>query len=836
MALSANNSAHFPTAPKMQPSTLQSLPPFDRAKKRPTFWHFTPLAFFCSAARQKLHDNRLSPFARPVRLLRWTSRDLSFGGGDSYVIRPKSIHLWFRCGLVAACAVAASSGRAVCRAEGKARAVDFAREVAPIFQVHCVRCHQPGIRKGELSLATVADLKANEHVVPGKPAESHLLEMVIPAAEGERPAMPKEGKPLAADQVAVLRRWIAEGAVWPKEIVVREKSKADAGWWSLQPLADVEPPSPPGLPPEWSPNPIDRFVMAQLAEHKLPPNPPADRRTLIRRVTYDLTGLPPTAAELEAFVNDTSEDAYAKLVERLLASPHYGEQWGRHWLDVVRFGESNGYERNVLINNAWPFRDYIIRSFNEDKPFDRLVLEHLAGDVIGADDPHVEIGTGFLVCGPYDNVGNQDAVQAAIIRANHADEIIRATSEAFLGLTIGCARCHDHKFDPLLQKDYYSLYATFFGVRHDSRPIATKEEREAAERDGREQKDGKQPTLPTAFAGRFEEIADRPFQVLIGGDPQKVGEEVTPASLDALTTLGSSYRLPNTAKEGDRRLALARWIVAADNPLTPRVLANRLWHYHFGMGIVDTPSDFGYMGGRPTHPELLDWLARQVQEQGWRLKPLHRLIVTSQTYRQASTWRKDAADVDGNSRLLWRYPPRRLTGEELRDTMLALAGKLPADEKGGPGFRLYKYIEDNVATYVPLDEHGPETYRRAVYHQNARAAQVDVLSQFDCPDPAMAAPRRATTTTPLQALALMNHRFTLDMARFFAERVEKAANQDENSAVHKRRAEITRAFIEALGREPDAKELGAATKLVEGHGLRTLCHALLNSNELIYIR
>ncbi|MEX2139163.1 MAG: PSD1 and planctomycete cytochrome C domain-containing protein [Pirellulales bacterium] len=724
----------------------------------------------------------------------------------------------------------------MCRAEEKAGAVDFARDVAPIFQQHCVRCHQPGIRKGELSLATVADLKANEYVVPGKPEESHLLEMVTPPAEGERPAMPKDGKSLTESQLTVLRRWIAEGAVWPEEIVVREKSKADAGWWSLQPLAEVEPPvvsrrverpSPPELTPEWSANPIDRFVLARLADQKLQPNSPADRRTLIRRVTYDLTGLPPTAAEVEAFVNDTAADAYEKLVDRLLASPHYGEQWGRHWLDVVRFGESNGYERNVLINNAWPFRDYIIRSFNEDKPFDRLVLEHLAGDVIGAGDPAVEIGTAFLVCGPYDNVGNQDAVQAAIIRANHADEMIRATSEAFLGLTIGCARCHDHKFDPLLQKDYYSLYATFFGVRHDSRPIATKEERAAAEREAEERKGDQKPTLPTAFAGQFEQIADRSFQVHIGGDPQKLGDEVAPASLDVFAKLGSSYRLPNSAKEAERRLALARWIVAPDNPLTPRVLANRLWHYHFGAGIVDTPSDFGYMGGRPSHRELLDWLAQQVLAHGWRLKPLHRQIVTSQTYRQASTWRKDAADVDGDSRLLWRYPPRRLTGEELRDTMLALAGKLPDDEKGGPGFRLYKYHEDNVATYVPLDEHGPETYRRAVYHQNARATQIDVLSQFDCPDPAIAAPRRATTTTPLQALALLNHPFTFDMARFFAERVERDANST--------RMQITRAFAAALGRHSDEVELRAALELVESHGLRALCHALLNSNELIYI-
>jgi hypothetical protein len=296
-----------------------------------------------------------------------------------------------------------------------------------------------------------------------------------------------------------------------------------------------------------------------------------------------------------------------------------------------------------------------------------------------------------------------------------------------------------------------------------------------------------------------------------------------------LSGLGSRYELPANAPESQRRLALARWLVAADNPLTPRVLANRLWHYHFGTGLVDTPSDFGYIGGRPTHPELLDWLARQVHAHGWRLKPLHRLIVSSQTYRQASTWRAEAANVDGDSRLLWRFPPRRLTGEEVRDTMLTLAGQLDTSKTGGPGFRLYKYVQDNVATYLPLDGYGPETYRRAVYHQNARAARVDVLSDFDCPDPAFPAPRRASTTTPLQALALLNHRFTFDMAQFLAARLEREAGAD-------RLAQVRRAFLLTCAREPDAEELAESVRLIERHGLRAFGLALLNANELVYLR
>ena len=291
--------------------------------------------------------------------------------------------------------------------------------------------------------------------------------------------MPKEGAPLSADEVAVLRTWIAEGAHWPEDVVIREKSKADRTWWSLQPLAVTEPPSE-GIPDEWKLNPIDRYVFARLRQ-QLRPNPRADRRTLIRRVTYDLTGLPPTPEETDAFVRDDSPDAYERLVDRLLASPRYGEHWGRHWLDVTRFGESTGFEVNHVIDNAWPFRDYVIRSLNEDKPFDRFVIEHLAGDALGRGDPAVEVGLTFLVCGPVDIVGNADAAQAAQIRADTVDEIIRATGEAFLGLTIGCARCHDHKFDPISQQDYYRLYATFAGVYHDDRLVAPDSELRARE-------------------------------------------------------------------------------------------------------------------------------------------------------------------------------------------------------------------------------------------------------------------------------------------------------------------------------------------------------------------
>lgn len=752
------------------------------------------------------------------------------------------------------------SARAI--AESAARPpVDFARDVAPILERHCIRCHQPAVKKADISLATMADLAANEYVIAGDPDASYLLE-VVTTRPGDKPQMPKDGPALSAEEVALLRDWIAEGARWPDSIVVRERSKADKSWWSLRPIHAGEPPSA-GIPREWSENPIDRFIFAKLATAGLHPNPPADRRTLVRRVTYDLTGLPPTPAEVEAFVGDESAGAYEKLVDRLLASPRYGEQFGRQWLDVVRFGESTGFEVNHLVENAWPYRDYVIRSLNDNKRFDQFIMEHLAGDSLGPGDPSVEIGLAFLVCGPVDIVGNSDPVQAAQIRADAVDEMIRATSEAFLGLTVGCARCHDHKFDPITQRDYYRLYATLAGVRHGDRAVASDEQKRdyenklgPLEAQRKQVLDAKaaQEKLPKAeqnLAGLDQQVAALDQQIAalpalavlpVGtleqpaadqyvferGDAQRKGERVVPASLSTLADLTASYELPADALEKTRRLELARWIVAKDNPLTPRVLVNRLWQHHFGTGIVATPSDFGYMGERPTHPELLDWLVQQLIADGWRLKSLQKLIVMSQTYRQSSAYQVEAAKLDSDSRLLWRYPPQRLSAEEIRDTMLFVAGKLD-EHLGGPGFRLYEYSRDNVATYTPLDKFGPETYRRSVYHQNARASRIDLLSDFDAPDCAFSASRRMPTTTPSQSLALMNHSFTMAMAEALSERVTTSAGKDKISA------QIALAFELALGRKPNSREQAASAALVEKHGLRAFCRAILNSSELIYV-
>ena len=927
----------------------------------------------------------------------------------------------------------------------------FEQKVRPVLVEHCYSCHSAEAKKlkGNLYLDSKAGWQkggdsGESVIVPGKP-EASLLIRTVQHLEADMEMPPKKPK-LPDAVIADLVTWVKMGAPDPRDGAKIEAKRGDKSWWSLQPLAK-----------QFAYDSIDGFTTAKLAEKKLTLNPAAGPRALIRRMSYDVIGLPPTVEEVETFAKAhqaNPRQAIEALVDRLLASPRYGERWGRHWLDVIRFGESNGFERNFVIDDLWPFRDYVIKSINDDKPFNQFITEHLAADVVGKDNPQVEVGSAFLVAGPYDDVGNQDIVAQKNIRAATLDDMITATSGAFLGLTINCARCHNHKFDPIPTEDYYRLRAAFEGVTHGRRVVATKEQRDAfaastkplavelkkleAERalldqaietrakaafaksknvrpkidqngtdesfatteakylkfiihsltgdhqpaakgkrggggkltefqvwsaenpnrnvalasngtkaegaksataedfpeaygpqyciDGMlgeawfigepavltltfakpekinritfinargdrsivEEKvrgatpceyevqvssDGQTwrtvasdegrgpwtsahgiarsrhdvmtkdeqtklaaldkqiaavqaklktvPTLQQMWVGTHAQPKESTF-VHKGGDPMKPADVVLPASLAVLGQVTKPFELKPDAGEGERRLALAKWITSNENPLTPRVLANRLWQWHFGTGIVDTPSDFGFLGSKPTHPELLDYLASRLVANGWKLKPLHREILFSQTYLQSAAYREDAAKEDKDARLLWRFPPRRLSAEELRDTMLTVGGRLQLEPMGGPGFRLYRYLANNVSTYVPLDTHGPESYRRAVYHQNARASVVDVLNDFDLPDIAFAAPKRANTTTPLQALTLLNHSFTLDMAKALAARLQKGDA-------------VTQAYRFTFQREPSAKERAAATQLIATHGAEAFCRALLNANELIYL-
>ncbi len=761
------------------------------------------------------------------------------------------------------------------------RAVDFGKDIAPMLERHCLKCHGPEKQKGgyRLDLKSAAFTGGDEHapnIVPGKGAESPLVRFV--AGLDEDMIMPQKGDKLTAEEVGLLRAWIDQGAVWPDDGAVDPKTSH----WAFQPL---QRPPVPGIEAGNSTNPIDAFITEKRAATGLTSAPEADRRTRIRRLSFDLIGLPPTPGEIELFLGDQAANADARLIERLLASPRYGERWARHWLDVVRFAESNGFETNGPRPNAWPYRDYVIRAFNEDKPFDQFVREQIVGDALGADE-----ATGFLVGGATDIVKSPDPVLTATQRADELNDMVATTGNAFLGLTINCARCHNHKFDPISQVDYYSMAAIFAGVKHGerdvSRPVDSERKTSALqlqadlaaieaqlarfepiarvpEKDGTAAPTAHVPLRPAVTRGanseRFAPVETKfvrftilettqlqpcidelevftsepqPRNVALGaaltasgtlpgyaihqlkhlndgrygndwswishelgkgwvqlefpqseriervvwsrdrenvpryndrvptqyrieispdgavwqtvataGDrlpqgtkpPEKTGAfsaGLTPADAEhfarldqqrselkrtladltrtpkiyagqfsapgemhryqrgevtqpkevippaVLAAIGPANPLPAGLGEQERRMALAKWITDPRHPLTARVIVNRLWHYHFGTGLVDTPSDFGVNGGRPSHPALLDWLASELIESGWSLKHLHRLIVTSATYRQASRADETGLKVDARDRLLWRFPPRRLEAEALRDAMLAVSGQL----------------------------------------------------------------------------------------------------------------------------------------------------------------
>ncbi len=919
----------------------------------------------------------------------------------------------------------------------------FLGDVLPILKQRCAGCHQgPNAQKG-LRVVTVSDLlrggEAGPAIVPGNPGQSLLLLR----AAGEDPVMPPVGDPLTPSEIEVLRNWISAGATGALE---DSQPTAESVWWSLRPLSQPVEPKPSG---DWERSKIDGFLLVAMQARGLAPSEQADRRALIRRLSFDLTGLPPTPDAVEAFLSDSDPASYERLVDHLLASPAYGERWGRHWLDVARFGESNGYEQNHLRETAWPYRDWVIRSFNEDKPFNRMMIEQLAGDQLAPGDPDVNAATGFLVAGPHDTVGIRNPEGEAQKRANHLDDMIMGTASAFLGLTVHCARCHNHKFDPIRTEDYYRMQAAFSGVWHGQRiwdepdrlrnyeaasnPLSEiiresqeglaslresvedrieqnrarilSEYRPSVDTAGTEEifdpvdarfvrmtilestrgrsqvdldefaiwtsgaqsrnaaLDGKATArstrvdsarpdtyspmnlvdgkydkrwissggLPTwiqvelpatmrlervewssdriggfrgrygrpqpekykievstdgeiwktvatsdgrlpfseaaqelvllfevftpderkswedlekqkraaeeqlkrlkrprsAFLGKFVQPKEPSF-VMVRGDPMNKGDQIAPGSLSTLEHLLEPYELEPDAPESERRLALARWIASDANALTARVIVNRVWLYHFGRPFVRNPSDFGINGGEPTHPQLLDWLAKRlVHTHGWRLKPLQKDIVMSAAYRQSGQYREEAARIDRDGAYLWRFPPRRLGAEELRDTILATAGNLDR-RMGGRGFRLYRYTVDNVATYHPLDQFTKQTYRRSVYHQHARSVKPELLGEFDCPDTSLPSPKRISTTSPLQALSLMNNRFVLDQAESFASLVESVSDDSDRSRVQQ-------AWRLAFGRAPTGEEAVAASSFVAEEGLESLARAIINSNEFLYV-
>jgi hypothetical protein len=586
--------------------------------------------------------------------------------------------------------------------------------------------------------------------------------------------------------------------------------------WAFQRPQRPPVPTAPAGRAAWVRNPVDAFVLAKQQEQGLSPSPEADRRALVRRLSFDLTGLPPAPAEVKEFIEDASADAYEKLVERLLASPGYGERWARHWLDVVHYGESHGYDKDKPRPNAWPYRDYVIRSFNGDKPYARFVREQLAGDVLYPGTPDGIVATGFIAAGPWDFVGHMElregTVDKEITRSLDRDDMVMTAASTFLSLTVHCARCHDHKFDPIKQDDYYRLQAVFAGVDRGERHFAD-------------------PSLPRQTRPVYAAVPlkqPRSIYLLNRGDVKQPKQEMAAGTVEALAGKDATFHLPDRADEARRRAALAEWVTAPDNLLARRSIVNRVWHYHFGRGIVETPNDFGKMGSRPTHPGLLDWLAYWFLDHGESLKALHRLIVTSSTYRQSSVPDKAKETLDADNRYLWRMNRSRLDAESTRDAVLGVSGRLDRTMYG-PSVRQFAFKDDHspVYDYAKFDPDSPGADRRSVYRFIVRSVPDPLMDTLDCPDASLLSPKRNTTLTALQALSLLNNPFMTRHAEHLAQRVAKEAPDAPS--------QVAAAFELATARPPTTEELETLTDYATRHGLANACRVILNSNEFVFV-
>lgn len=760
---------------------------------------------------------------------------------------------------------------------GAARGADLWEQVLPVLRERCVECHGGKRTKGGLRMDSRAGLlkggEGGPAIVLGHGKMSRLMERVL--SDDEDVQMPPKGERLTTEQVAALRAWIDAGAVWPDDATEGVPATAQPHW-ALLPVR-----RPPLIERERA---IDHFVHARLAEYGVHVAVEADRRTLVRRLTLDLTGLAPRPDEVERFVTDRDPKSYERLVDRLLASPQYGERQAQHWLDVVRFTESDGFEEDMQRKNAWTYRDYVIQAFNEDVPYDRFVREQIAGDVMEPVTSRTIAATGFLVAGAWDALQRVTPSPLGRLqsREEELEEMVGAVGQTFLGLTVQCARCHDHKFDPVLQREYYAMKAVFEGVdhglvakRHGERRMLSREEdarwevgtkplRESvmgldrrlseiekelkakdladerkvallSERGDVEAKRGKAKQelelrypVTMAFIGDREQ--PRPTVLFRRGDVRQPGEVVRPGGLTALSPLSPDLGLEPDALEGERRIRFARWLTDRANPLTARVMVNRIWQQHFGTGIVDTPSDLGVNGGRPSHPELLDWLASEFVERGWSVKAMHRLIVLSATYRSTSSAEvghegKAPASFDVENRLLWHFPTRRLEGEVVNDSMLLMSGSLNG-QMGGPSFAPFTVTRLNTYFYHLFDKDDPTFNRRSIYRFHVITARSPLLDALDCPSPGVASPRRRPTTTPVQALALMNDPFVKRQADTLAQRI--MADQAVGDSVDA-------AFRMVLSRPPRPDELRACGQVFRDHGLGTVCWSLFNSSEFLYL-
>jgi len=723
----------------------------------------------------------------------------------------------------------------------------FETQVRPVLANNCFKCHGDKKQRGGLRLDSRAAIlqggTSGAAVLPGRPSEIRLIHAVNYQGDLEMPPTKK----LKKNEIAALTDWVKMGLPWPggnTATIIVPPSQAmqvtdeDRRYWAFQrvrrpQLHDVTSAG----------NPIDAFIATKLAAKGLALSPPASRRELIRRVFFDLLGLPPTPAEVERFLHDNRPDAYERLIDDLLARPQYGERWGRHWLDVVRFAQSNGYERDDEKPHAWRYRDYVIKALNDDKPFDQFIREQLAGDELDQVTDDSVTATAFYRLGVWDDEPD-DRKQAEF---DNLDDMLSVTATAFLGITLGCARCHDHKFDPIPQEDYYSMLAFMRNIKPYGVPGPGGGNLKGADKNIFAKLKSGGMTLAVHETGPLS----LQTQVLIRGSAATPGKEVSPRFIQVLCpTSGAAAamlpKVPANAKTTGRRRVLADWIANPENPLTARVIANRLWHYHFGRGIVATPSDFGKTGVPPTHPELLDWLASEVVAGEWRLKRMHKLILLSQTYRQSSQAKNEKANaVDPGNTLLWRQNLRRLEAEAIRDTILAISGELNL-KMGGRG--IFPMLSKEVLSTQSRPGAGwktsprEEQMRRSAYIFVKRTLGVPLLETFDVASPDTPTAARTTTTIAPQALILLNSMFMEEQAFALAGRLLRETGDDPLDNVE-------RLFRLAVNRKPTCREVelaldyldrsrdASAPTAAESHrrALAKLCKVVLNLNELVYI-
>jgi hypothetical protein len=802
---------------------------------------------------------------------------------------------------------------------------DLFKPVKPILEQTCVKCHAGAEAKANLRLTSRDEILKGGESGPAIDLQTPGDSLLISAVTYDGFEMPPTGKMPQAKIDAVVA-WVKAGAPWPagQQLVIEHKAhgppqvnEETKNHWSFRSLKKPEPPKVKRN--DRVANPIDAFVLEKLEAKGFTLSPEADRRTLIRRLSYDLIGLPPSPAEVEAFANDSSPKAYEQLVDRLLASPQYGEHWGRQWLDVVRYAETNSFERDNPKPYVWRYRDYVIRAFNDDKPYDQFIRQQLAGDELDQVTPEGIIATGFYRLGLWDD----EPADAELAFYDGVDDIAATTAQAFLGLTMNCARCHDHKLDPIPIKDYYSFIAFFRNIRHygkradetvldaSVRSIASGEEEAkhsaevAAWREKLKDLEGKvaafedaaKPKLVGGEADDFKSESVRenilkkhvgslfteaefdayasarkdrermkrrpprsaeqalcikengrdcpPTHILLRGNPHSPGDEVTPAFPAVLSPPSAS--ITPTAETSGRRRALAEWIASPGNPLTARVMANRLWQGHFGRGLVRSTNNFGLAGDKPTHPELIDWLATEFINSGWSMKAMHRLIVMSNTYRQSSRHLApptgpDPLATDPLNDLLWRFDMRRLKAEEVRDSMLAVTGSLNTSAMYGPS--IYVPIEDEVLAGQSRPGYGwgkssPEDQRRrAVYIHIKRSLTVPILAAFDAADTDFTCPVRFASTQPTQALGMINGAFANEQAVKFVSLAKQKAGDDTRACV--------KFLIENVTQRPaTASDVNRGLKLIQDlqktHGqsadkaLETFALAALNLNEFLYL-